>query len=963
MELSPQTISIEVLQSKYCKGSESTIPDVQRRVARALAAVEKSPDEWEPVFLDAMRRGMVMAGRINSAAGTTLQATWINCFVQPVGDAISGADEGGFPGIYEALREATETMRRGGGVGYDFSRLRPRGAHVATTNSEASGPVSYMRVFDRSCETVESAGARRGAQMGILRIDHPDVREFVHAKDKQGELANFNISVAVTNAFMEAVRDDTAFQLVHQLAPGARRRQQGVSQRTDGMWVYETVKARDLWNEIMVSTYDHGEPGVFFIDRVNEDNNLYYCEIVDACNPCAEQCLPAYGCCCLGSIDLTRFVTNPFRQNAAFDYQSFGRLARTGVRMLDNVLDGTSWPLQQQRTEAMNKRRIGLGFLGLGSSLVMLGWRYDSDEGRAIATRIAKVLRDEAYRASIELAQERGPFPLFNPQQYLSAGFARRLPEDVREGISTRGIRNSHLLSIAPTGTISLAFADNASNGIEPAFSWSYDRKKRTLDGDWEIFPVYDHAYRLWREQRRNAGESDREIIEALPDYFVSALEISAEDHGRMVAVVQEYIDSSISKTVNVRADYPFEDFKDLYMSAWSGGAKSLATFRPNEVTGELLSASKEPESDDMLRPHKLDESDPDRRIVIDKLPTPTLNSLRWPRRPDLPNGNNARCYRVKHPHGQKFALFIGEIQDGRANPFEVWVNGIEAPRGLNALAINLSYDMYAEDRGWLKKKLESLMMCESDDEAFPLPMPPQGKTRYAPSIVAAMAMLIEYRCRELGVFDRVGETPILNALMSPKEPRAGPDGTMSWTVDVSNPNTGDDFVLGLKEAVIEIDGVRQLRPYSMWLSNVYPKALDGLCKALSLDMRVVDPAWVGKKLRELLNYAEPKGDFWAPVPGLDKQYSYPSTVAYIARLVIHRFAMLGILDEDGYPMETMGIVQSPEPTTLRVVGGRSVGAMEVMPGKLCRECGMYAVILSDGCERCTSCGEIGNCG
>lgn len=950
MDLSPQSISTEVLQTKYCKGAESTLDDNQQRVAHALAQVEDAPEKWAPIFLDAMQRGMVMAGRINSAAGTDLQATWINCFVQPVGDCISGQDDEGCPGIYEALREATETMRRGGGVGYDFSRLRPRGAYVKSTDSEASGPISYMRVFDRSCETVESAGARRGAQMGILRVDHPDIREFIQAKDQSGELTNFNLSVSVPDAFMEAVRDDEEFQLVHQAAPGDRRKSEGVTQRTDGLWVYETVRARDLWQQIMASTYDHGEPGVFFVDRVNGDNNLAYCEQIHACNPCAEQCLPAYGCCCLGSINLTTFVVRAFEEDAAFDFDAFADIVRVGVRMLDNVLDGTSWPLEKQHTEAMNKRRIGLGFLGLGSSLVMLRIRYDSEEGRGFAKRVARILRDEAYRASVELAKERGPFPLFDAEAYLASGFASRLPEDIRAAIAEHGIRNSHLLSIAPTGTISLAFADNASNGIEPPFSWFYERRKRDLDNNWETFKVYDHAYLRYRARSEHEALSDDELVAALPDYFVNALNISAEDHQAIVSDVQAFIDSSISKTVNVPKDYPFTDFEGLYMMAWTRGAKSLATFRPNEVTGSILTVSTD-------NPHQLDESDPDRRITIDQLPTPTLNSLRWPKRPELPDGSDERCYRVRHPHGHKFALHVGQIENGRTTPFEVWVNSIEAPRGLEALAKNLSYDMYALDPGWLKKKLDSLMGCESDGEAFALPMPPDGKTRYAPSLVAAMAMLIDYRCDELGAFDEIGETPILDALMSSKEPKAGPDGTMSWTVDVFNPNTGDDFVLGLKEAVIPAQGAPQRRPYSVWLSNVYPRSLDGLCKSLSLDMRVIDPAWVGKKLRALLDYREVKGEFWAPIPGTDKKASYPSTVAYIVRLIIHRFAMLGILDEDGHPLAHMGIVQPPP--KLQIVGA----ADPIIAGKLCKECGIHAVIRADGCDRCTSCGALGNCG
>ena len=344
LDLEPQRISLEILREKYCAPGETTLDDVRRRVARALAAVESAPKIWEARFLEALTRGVVMGGRINAAAGTARQSTWINCFVQPIADAISHRDEEGNPGIYLALQEATETMRLGGGVGYDFSRLRPRGAFVRSTQSEASGPVSYMRVFDRSCETVESAGARRGAQMGVLRIDHPDVLEFVHAKRTPGELVNFNMSVAVTDAFMQALDADRDFDLVHVARPSPRLLAAGATQREDGLWVYRRVAARVLWDEIMRSTYDHGEPGIVFIDRINADNNLFYCERIEATNPCAEQPLPRYGCCCLGSVDLTRCVTAPFSTKAAFDFAAFANLVTIAVRMLDDVLDATPWP-------------------------------------------------------------------------------------------------------------------------------------------------------------------------------------------------------------------------------------------------------------------------------------------------------------------------------------------------------------------------------------------------------------------------------------------------------------------------------------------------------------------------------------------------------------------------------------------------------------------------------------------
>ena len=462
--LPAQAISEEVLLEKYAKADEKTIDDVRRRVAGALAQAEapEARAAWEARFLQAQRDGFIPAGRIDSAAGTPLSATLINCFVQPVGDSIAHDDEG-HPGIYIALTEAAETMRRGGGVGYDFSRIRPRGAWVGSTQSSASGPVSYMRVFDRSCETVESAGSRRGAQMGVLRCDHPDVEEFIHAKDR-GDLVNFNISVGLTDAFMQAVEADGTVELVHRAEPGARQKADGARQRGDGLWIYRSLPARALWDQIMRSTYDHAEPGVLFLDRINVDNNLSYCETIAATNPCVEQPLPPYGCCCLGSIDLTRFVVDPFDTSARFDEAAFAALARVAVRMLDDVLDVTFWPLPRQAEEARNKRRIGLGVTGLGDALVMLNLRYDTAEARAAARRMAEVLRDAAYDASVDLALERGAFPLFNADLLLSRGtFASRLPAALKERIRASGLRNSHLLSIAPTGTISLAFADNAA--------------------------------------------------------------------------------------------------------------------------------------------------------------------------------------------------------------------------------------------------------------------------------------------------------------------------------------------------------------------------------------------------------------------------------------------------------------------------------------------------------------------
>ena len=625
----PMAISQQIWDMKYRlkdqNGTflEQTVQDTWRRIAKALSEVETEPKKWETIFYNALTDFKFLpAGRITAGSGTKRNVTLFNCFVMGViPDSMSG--------IFDMLKEAALTMQQGGGIGYDFSTIRPKGSLVKGIAADASGPVSFMDVWDSMCRTIMSAGSRRGAMMATMRCDHPDIEEFIAAKSDSQKLRMFNLSVLVTDAFMEAVKKGEDWKLIYNNK------------------VYSVIKAADLWDQIMRATYNFAEPGVIFIDRINETNNLSYCETITATNPCGEQPLPPYGACLLGSINLAKLVEQPFDKNAYLDVSQLEDLVSTAVRMMDNVIEVSQFPLEAQKLEAKNKRRIGLGVTGLADALLMVGLRYGSDEAVKKTEKWMKTIARSAYNASINLAEEKGAFPLFDPEKFIVSGKMIQMDEDVKQAVHKFGIRNALLTSIAPTGTISL-YAGNVSSGIEPVFAYSYKRKVLQNDGSHVEEEVVDYAVQLWRDKFGDAP---------LPDFFVSAQNLTPADHVKMQAAAQKWVDSSISKTINCPEDISFDDFKEVYIQAYDTGCKGCTTYRPNEVTGSVLSAASEEKS----------SSDQEVNGDIIYMSEPL----------DRPSTLDGNTYKLKWPDSEH-AIYVtinDIIVNDKRRPFEVFIN------------------------------------------------------------------------------------------------------------------------------------------------------------------------------------------------------------------------------------------------------------------------------------------------
>ncbi|WP_439111654.1 adenosylcobalamin-dependent ribonucleoside-diphosphate reductase [Lentibacter sp.] len=678
---------------------DRSVEDTWRRIARALADVEDDKAHWEDVFYNALEDFKFLpAGRITAGAGTERSVTLFNCFVMgTVPDSMSG--------IFDMLKEAALTMQQGGGIGYDFSTIRPKGSDVLGVAADASGPLSFMDVWDAMCRTIMSAGSRRGAMMATMRCDHPDIEDFITAKSDAARLRMFNMSVLVTDPFMDAVKADKGWDLKF------------------GDKVYHTVQARDLWNKIMKATYDYAEPGVIFIDRINQMNNLNYCETIAATNPCGEQPLPPYGACLLGSINMAKLVADPFEAGADLDVKALTELVAAAVRMMDNVVDASRFPLEAQRQEAHAKRRIGLGVTGLADALLMVGLEYGTDEAAAKTEEWLHAIARASYMASVGLAKEKGAFPLFDADKYLSSGAMENMDEDVRAAIGKHGIRNALLTSIAPTGTISL-YAGNVSSGIEPVFAYAYKRKVLQKDGSRTEEEVVDYAVALWREKF-----GDKE----LPDYFVNAQTLAPSAHVKMQAAAQKWIDSSISKTINCPEDIDFDAFKDVYMQAWDTGCKGCTTYRPNDVTGSVLSVSEESE--------KAPEADQGADVIYMSEPL------------ERPKELEGTTYKLKWPDSEHaIYLTVNDVViGGHRRPFEVFINSKNMEHFAWTVALTRMMSAVFRRGGDVSFVVEELKAV----------FDPRGGAwmggKYIPSILAAIGGVIEKHMISIGFIEGEG--------------------------------------------------------------------------------------------------------------------------------------------------------------------------------------------------------------
>ncbi len=678
---------------------DSCVEESWRRVAKDLARVEAEPGIWEEKFYAALEDFKFLpAGRIAAGAGTQRKVTLFNCFVM-------GTVPDDMGGIFDMLKEAALTMQQGGGIGYDFSTIRPKGALVKGVAADASGPLSFMDVWDSMCRTIMSAGSRRGAMMATLRCDHPDIEDFIAAKSDPARLRMFNVSVLVTDPFMAAVKADGDWDLVF-----------------EGQ-IYKTLSARKLWDQIMQSTYEFAEPGVIFIDRINQANNLSYCETIAATNPCGEQPLPPYGACLLGSINLARLVEAPFERGAHLSAAALQDLVATAVRMMDNGVDASNFPLEAQALEARNKRRIGLGVTGLADALLMLGLRYGSEAAARQTEDLLHAIARAAYLASVQLAKEKGAFPLFEAGPYLASGTMQGMDEDVRAEIARHGIRNALLTSIAPTGTISL-YAGNVSSGIEPVFAYAYTRKVLQKDGSRSEEEVVDYAVQMWRDK---FGDAD------LPDYFVNAQTLAPKDHVKMQAAAQKWVDSSISKTINCPADISFEAFKEVYSAAYESGCKGCTTYRPNAVTGSVLSVSESSEA--------TPETDHGAEVIYMSEPL------------DRPQALEGQTYKLKWPDSEHaIYLTVNEVVvNGYRRPFEVFINSKNMEHFAWTVALTRMISAVFRRGGDVSFVVEELKAV----------FDPRGgawiKGKYIPSILAAIGGVLETHMVAIGFLEGEG--------------------------------------------------------------------------------------------------------------------------------------------------------------------------------------------------------------